>query len=299
MYKEIEIPFNQRNKCWFCGEPDRDVHYKFPANPADIKQIAHHAILIPICNECNAYKIDDFCLDIFELKDAIKSKIVSKHTKILGIGLNWTKQELETSEFEGHAFEGFKRSAWSMYEIVKSKINFSGWELIVDDKPLISERFIENVDYEGITYKNMFEASKVIVRQLNLDQELFNECLNIVGDSRFEYVVSLCSLNKNISNRERVQIIHDLQDLESEKEAYINAEYKKALHDQPLHLFEEVILNGTLVTREVLKWLFDRGIDSLHKLDEKEDDFFDEHEHLGGIMAFQLYNTAQIYLDNN
>ena len=54
----------------------------------------------------------------------LKGRKSRKYQKALGIGANWTEQELQESEFEGAAFEGFKRSAWMMYTIAKERVNY-------------------------------------------------------------------------------------------------------------------------------------------------------------------------------
>jgi hypothetical protein len=301
MYKEIEIPFSNRHTCWFCGEPSIDELYKFPAKQSDVNSIEHEALLLPICNECNSYKSNKYFTSIFVLRDFIKGIIVEKYSKALGIGLNWTEQELVTSELEGYAFEGFKKSAWPMFEIAKSKINFHGWPIIVDDVPLDFYSPINSFVYEGIQYKNIDNASNVIIKELNLDRILFEESLDIVGESRFEYVVKLCKLNTSLSSQARNQILNDLFDEEEQKEIDAENENNRnnlVKHNIPLSDIVERYVEKKLIPSKTLKWIFDREIETLAELHLYEDEFFDDFAHEGGVRAFEFYNAAQIYLNS-
>lgn len=299
MYKEIEIPFSNRYTCWFCGEPSIDELYKFPTKQSDFNAIEHQALLLPICNECNSYKLNKYFASIFVLRDFIKGIIVKKYSKALGIGLKWTEQELVKSDLEGYALEGFKKSAWPMFEIAKSKINFHGWPITVDDVPLNFYSSANSFVYEGIRYKNIDDASNVIIKELNLDRILFEESLDIVGQSRFDYVVKLCKLNTSLSWQARNQILNDLFDEEEQKDIDMENENNRnnlVKHNIDLSDIVERYVGKILIPSKALKWIFDREIETLTELHLYEDEFFDDFAHEGGVWAFELYNAAQIYL---
>ena len=124
-YPLIEIPFNYRQACWFCGEP-KDKNISFPSKEYEANIVSHKPLQLPSCKECAGIVQRSAFTSIYAYRDAIKQALAKKHDKVLRIGSNWTKQELAESEFEGSAFEGFKRSAWPMFELMQGRINYGG-----------------------------------------------------------------------------------------------------------------------------------------------------------------------------
>lgn len=208
-YPVIEIPFNHRACCWFCGEPE-EIKINFPKYSSEEGMLTHKPVCLPSCKECAAIVQRTAFSSLYAYRDAIKQALAVKHQKILSIGSNWTKQELEESEFEGSAFEGFKRSAWFMFEMMQTRINYQGWELVVANEKLIIEQEYESFDFDGVTYVKLDDAITHAVKTFYLDEELFTRVLSVVGKEKFSQAIRLCRLYPMLNSKNREEVFLDI-----------------------------------------------------------------------------------------
>lgn len=201
----VEIPFNYRNTCWFCGEPS-DKKIKFPQYDYEINILDHLPLTIPSCKECSSIVKRSAFTSIYHYRDAIKKALTKKHQKVLSIGSNWTKKELEESELEGSAFEGFKRSAWPMFEMMQGRINYQGWPLVVNNQLLVVDSDNDSFEFDGVIYVSLDDAVTHAVKTFFLDEALFTRVLSVLGKNKFSQAIRLCRLYPNLtaSNREDV-----------------------------------------------------------------------------------------------
>ena len=208
-YPIIEIPFNERARCWFCGEP-QDKVINFPKHENEEGLLTHPPICLPSCKECATIVKRSAFSSIYVYRDAIKKALTVKHQKTLSIGSNWSKQELEESEFEGSAFEGFKRSAWSMFEIIQGRINYQGWPLVVNNQKIIIEQHDERFDFDGVTYTSIDDAITHAVKTFFLDEELFTRVLSVLGKAKFGHAIRLCRLYPALTSKNREVIYQEI-----------------------------------------------------------------------------------------
>ena len=134
----IEIPFESRHQCWFCGEPSAKV-FSYPNAKELSLNSLHQTLSVPCCLECKSFAQQSRELSIFSVQSKVKRQLIHRYRKHLAIGINWTKRELEESEFEGGNFEGFKRSAWFMFEVAQQRVNYDGWSVVLDGIPVQPE----------------------------------------------------------------------------------------------------------------------------------------------------------------
>lgn len=290
-YSLIDIPFNLRHTCWFCGEPSFDL-LSFPKSS---HQIAHQPIELPACKECLSLPTGGVVESIWSFRDNIKHALMNKYAKHLGIGLQWTKEELEDSEFDGAILEGFGKSAWPMYEIAKERVEYMGWDITVDGEQL--DGYDESYGYEfhGVRYLSIQACIEYHVKALSLDLVLFETLIEIVGSERFAYALRIAELNRNISSRDRNSIINEV--LEQEQDKNDIAELELSNQNQQTLPLVPVSIDGIVVQPEAIEWAIKNQCISLGLLVEQEDAFFDEFEHLGGPRAFALFDGLQSYLN--
>jgi len=208
-YTLIEIPFNNRNQCWFCGDPKDNV-INFPRYTSEESLMTHTPICVPSCKECAHIVQRTAFSSLFSYRDAIKKALTVKHQKTLSIGSNWTKQELEESELEGSAFEGFKRSAWFMFEMIQRRINYQGWELRVDNEKLYVEEEDEGFHFDGTSYVNLDSAVTHAIKTFHLDEQLFTRVLSVIGKDKFGQAIRLCRLYPVLTSKNRETVFLDI-----------------------------------------------------------------------------------------
>ena len=138
--------------------------------------------------------------------------MAAKHQKVLSIGSNWTKQELEESELEGSAFEGFKRSAWPMFEMMQARINYQGWALVIDNAVLEVETDNESFEFDGVVYVSLDDAVVHAVKTFFLDEALFTRVLSVLGRNKFSQAIRLCRLYPNLTPKTREEVFLEILD---------------------------------------------------------------------------------------
>jgi len=210
-YPIIEIPFNYRHTCWFCGEPD-DRHINFPKKEYEINIVTHKPICLPSCKECANIVQRTAFTSIYAYRNAIKQALVKKHQKILSIGSNWTQQELQESQLEGSAFEGFKRSAWPMFEMMQARINYAGWAIIINNDQVIEEKDHDSFEFDGVIYTCLDDAVTQAVSTFFLDEELFTRVLSVLGKGKFSQAIRLCRLYPKLNHQQRESVFIEILD---------------------------------------------------------------------------------------
>jgi len=208
-YPQIDIPFDVRYTCFFCGEPSNGA-VNIPSSPDDIHNAPHEPLSTPACTECVALVKKARCQSIYQYRNAVKAALTRKYQKALGIGSNWTEQELQESEFEGAAFEGFKRSAWMMYTMAKERVNYSGWPLCLDGIPLAEDDEAGGFSFDGTEFVSVEHAIEHYTKTFHLDAVLLPELIKALGKDKFGYSVRVSRLYLNISAAERNEIIRDI-----------------------------------------------------------------------------------------
>jgi hypothetical protein len=134
----IDIPFECRHLCWFCGEPPKEdfiFPHRFYADLFNDAYVVHHCphplLAVPSCQECYQLAFKAEVDSIWAVKAVVKKGLKRIYKKDLAIGINWTKEELANSQFEGGNFSGFQKSAWFIFEIAKQRVDFNGWPIVV------------------------------------------------------------------------------------------------------------------------------------------------------------------------
>lgn len=195
MHTFVESPFSYRNNCWFCNEPAGKI-FCFPQADNHIVNYTHPPLSLRCCHECYSVAIKSDGRSIWNVLASVKRFIIQKYQKDLAIGLNWTQEELENSEFEHGNFEGFKRSAWFMYEVAKGRVNFTGWPLIINglniDEYQCSDG--ENFTFDGVVYPSCEDAIIHYAKAFDLHLTFFRKVLAHVGLERFSFAVRFCRL---------------------------------------------------------------------------------------------------------
>ncbi|MGF1778750.1 hypothetical protein [Vibrio nomapromontoriensis] len=287
-YFPIDIPFESRYQCWFCGEPSSGT-LRCPLSISG-------GIELPTCTECASFTDKKVTMTIWPLRLHIKDRLLNKYAKHLGIGVNWTKEELEQSQLEGAIFEGFRASAWKMYEIARERVDFQGWMLTVDGTAVESCDDTFFFEFQGTRFLNVKSALAFYVKSEGVDEALLTGLFDILGKEQFEYCLRIARLNPRPTQKLRGQLLCEVEQQRRETDQ-AQKRSNTQLNCVDVSTIQTVRLNNIMVEAEAIAWMMNRSIANLHQLSHFEDRFFEEHEHLGGPRAFQLFDGIQCYLE--
>lgn len=202
----IEIPFENRYQCWFCGEPSAEV-FSYPNSKELNLNNLHQRLSVPCCAECRSFALKTHELSIFSVKSKVKRQLIHRYRKHLAIGINWTKKELEESEFEGGNFEGFKRSAWFMFEVAQQRVNFNGWPIVVDGIPVQPKAGQDVFIFDGVEFVDIGQAIEHYCHAFALERKFFQSVLYLLGTENFSKAVRICRLNIAATPNEKKQVL--------------------------------------------------------------------------------------------
>lgn len=295
-YHNIDVPFDYRHTCWFCGEPYFDSH-AFMAVPNYDNQTL--PIMLPCCQECfafaNAVKVSS--LDL--LRDKVKQQLHKKYHKHLQIGVNWTKEELESSEMDGKALEGFRISGWKMFEIAKERVNYAGWPINIDGLPCYDVTTTFQFEYDGIIYTSLNHAVTQLAALYAIPQPYLEQVIELVGRDKMTYALRFCKTTYGYSPAERESSLASLRALLAEEQA--NAQPLRrsitGLRKVALTDIKQLMLYRTIIAPPAIQWALERGIQTLVELADHEDVFFEHFGKESELTAFTYFNGLQIYFE--
>ncbi|QSX38650.1 hypothetical protein [Shewanella sedimentimangrovi] len=202
----VDIPFDKRYKCWFCEEPCRGL-FDYPAPPF----CPHPSLAVPACDECLKLARQQALTSIYECRLAVKDALMARYAKHLAIGSNWTREELEQSEFECKIFGGFKKSAWFMFEVARDRVNARGWPLALNGIPLDESGSDTRFTFDGLEFASVLAAVRHYVGIWSLDKQLLETLLGLVGHERFGYALRLCRLHLGSTPAMKQMLIRDVR----------------------------------------------------------------------------------------
>ena len=142
---------------------------------------------------------------------AVKDALMRLYAKHLAIGINWTEEELAESEFSCKVFEGFKKSAWMMYQIARDRINAPGWPLVLEGEEIDDQGYNAGFEFDGVTFNSVNAAIQYYSTQFTLDPQFFAELVRLVGRARFNYALRLARIHSTAAKEMKLQILQDVE----------------------------------------------------------------------------------------
>ncbi|QYX63201.1 hypothetical protein K2227_13435 [Shewanella putrefaciens] len=202
----IDTPFDQRHTCWFCGEPSNQ-HFEYIAHT----HTPHPSLAVPACSECLRLAKQHTLSSIWDCRMAVKDALMRIYAKHLAIGINWTEEELAESEFSCKVFEGFKKSAWMMYQIARDRINAPGWPLVLEGEEIDDQGYNAGFEFDGVTFNSVNAAIQYYSTQFTLDPQFFAELVRLVGRARFNYALRLARIHIAAAKEMKRQVLQDVE----------------------------------------------------------------------------------------
>lgn len=291
-YTYIDIPFNFRHTCWFCGEPS-SRSFDFPKNPNNLRFLEHDPMSIPACSECAVVTVASDVSSIWAVRDQVKRSMMNKYADHLAIGQNWTEEELKESEFSGALLGGFGESAWAMYLIAKDRVSYQGWPVALDSMLVEGDDESYGFEFDGVRYMSLNTCLEHLIKALRLDAELLPNLVDILGPDRLTYALRIAKLNKAITAYQRNKILDEIRQQQDDQDDML----EQAKYAGQFHGVEEVAIGDGLATISSIQWALKNDIKSLEYLCQQEDAFFDEFAHLGGPQCYMNYYGLQLYFE--
>ncbi|MBA6358039.1 MULTISPECIES: hypothetical protein [unclassified Colwellia] len=294
----LDIPFDKRNTCWFCGE----ISFKnLSIKDELLKDINsdYTQVLFPACEECFNLSMKIKHSSIEEIQQSIKDKIVIKYSKYLAIGSKWTAEEIQSSEFSGIALSGFKESAWFMFEQTKSRINYTGWDVSVDGISLGNTSGLNRVKFDGVQYSNLSELLNYLVKTFSIDKNFLRQVIDIYGKENIVQAVKYCRLIIHFDDEERKSALNDLRISKKEEEALLSQDHSILNFSLTKNDVFKCEINKKVIPSDAILWAMRSGIVTLNDLDNNEGEMFQYFEEKGfsDDKIFNYFNSLEIYLD--
>lgn len=203
----VDIPFEHRYTCWFCSEPSKDT-FSYPK----LTHTPHPPLSVPACAECLKLAKQNKLTSIWDCRLAVKDALLKRYAKHLAIGINWTEEELQKSEFDDACkiFGGFKKNAWFMYQVAQQRVNAKGWSLQLDGVTLDEARYQIDFSFDGVNFASVHQAIAHYSDVLALDKAFIIKVIEIVGRDRFGYAIRLGKIHIASPERVKKELIRDL-----------------------------------------------------------------------------------------
>ncbi|NMH63665.1 hypothetical protein [Shewanella salipaludis] len=201
----VDIPFDKRHTCWFCGEPS-NLSFEYPAQPPT----PHPSLTVPACKECLQLARKHRLTSIWDCRMAVKDDLLRLYAKHLAIGINWTPEELAESEFSCKILSGFRENAWMMYEIARDRVNAPGWPLSLDGVLLDDHGYTAGFSFDGLDFRSVNAAINHYGNSLSLDKDLLAKLLGLLGRERFGHAVRLCRMHIGVSQEMKRRLLQDI-----------------------------------------------------------------------------------------
>ncbi|MDF0534895.1 hypothetical protein PY479_11490 [Shewanella sp. A32] len=202
---QVDVPFEVRHHCWFCGEPC-NLQFDYHALP----HTSHPSLAVPACKECVELAKQTPLTSIYECRVAVKDALMKRYAKHLAIGLNWTEEELQQADFTCKTLQSFQRSAWFMYEVARDRVNFPGWLLVLNGVPLEDHTPETGFAFDGVNYSSLFVAIEHVSKAMALDKDFVAAIVAITGKQRFAYAIRLARLHIAADKATKRQVIREL-----------------------------------------------------------------------------------------
>ena len=201
----IDIPFEKRHVCWFCEEPSN----QYFAYECDTHML-HPSLTVPACQECARLAKSHRLTSIWDCRMAVKDELMRIYAKHLAIGVNWTEQELAESEFSCKVFEGFKKSAWMMFQIAKGRINAPGWPISLDGQLIDDNGYSRGFEFDGLQFSSVSAAIMHYSKAFYIDSVFLSDLLSIVGRAKFGYALRLSRIHIAATKELKKQVLNDV-----------------------------------------------------------------------------------------
>lgn len=223
VYKKIDVPWEFRNICFYCGEfSQHDDHVPPTSRYHDFMAMydCHPPLLIPACKQCNSLLGDSLQRDIYERFEECKLRLLKKLDKYLMYGNIWDEDSLDYARFTGDLGK-FSKAIVKHAQIAKSRLEWEHWPVSIDGNILEKSEEGYMIKMDGKEFKRLDHAIEYVKRVYKIPALYFEKVINVVGYVKADLALAVCRTRKVKSEAEMNKVLEDL--IESERECVFTA----------------------------------------------------------------------------
>lgn len=218
MYKRIDVPWEHKNTCFYCGEYSHaDDHVPPTSRYHDFIALydCHPPILVPACNQCNRVLSNTLQKDIYERFDECKELLLKRLDKYLMYGNIWDEDSLDYAKFTGDLGK-FSKAIVKEAKVAKSRLEWEHWNVSVEGVDLEKSAEGYRIKMDGKEFKRLDHVLEYARRVHKVPATYLEKVLNIVGFVKADHALAVCRTRKVKSEAEMNKVLEDLLEVESE-----------------------------------------------------------------------------------
>lgn len=213
-YKHIDVPFELRHTCFYCGDPSDTLdHFPPISRYHDYLGIydSHPAVVVPSCIECNLLLVDSLQGDIYERFDEAKVRLTKRLAKYLKYSSVWDNDSLADAEFTG-SFRKFADNIIIEASLVKERLEWDHWPITVNGESIYEIRRTESLALDNIKFKRYDHLLEYVKKVHKVPTLYFEKVVEIVGLGKLQFALHYCKSHKPSNAKQMEEYLEELRD---------------------------------------------------------------------------------------
>lgn len=207
-YKQIDVPYEFKHICFYCGESADTVDHVPPVSRYyDYIGLydKHPAITVPSCMECNLLLSDSLQEDIYGRFDEAKKRLTVKLKKYLKYASIWDENELDNASFTGD-LQRFAENVMIEASVAKERLEWQHWALSIDGAELYNLDDSTWIEVGGMRFKKYDHVLEYVKKVHKVAPLYFEKVVEVVGLSKVDFALHYCKTNKP-KNQDHMNIL--------------------------------------------------------------------------------------------
>lgn len=214
VYKKIDVPFEFIGLCFYCGELANEYDHVPPASRYYdwmATYDCHKPLIVPCCSSCNKLLSNELQKDIYHRYDVCKEKLNLHLSKFLKYEDIWWDGDFEYAGFTGN-FKKFAESMVDMVAYAKSRCDWEHWPVSVDGESVDRLSHQSGYSVDGKKFNYIDDLYSYVKKKYGVNRQYLIEVVELLGISKLEYAIRICTTNKATTRKEVDKVLNDLRD---------------------------------------------------------------------------------------
>lgn len=213
-YRKIDVPFNKRMECFYCGCIPNDWDHVPPVTRYhDYIAIydKHPPLKVPCCSECNGLLHNTLQPDLYQRFAELKVKLTKKIGKYVRMGNLWTPEDIEYGEYTGNLFKSLA-AIENMAKICQERLAYDHWNISLGGENIERVEDWMELKVNGKKFSSMNHVFEHINKVHKIPVKYFEAVINIVGIKNLDYAFNLCKAVPVKSEARMKEVLIELED---------------------------------------------------------------------------------------